>query len=196
MTLNSLANKSARYLVRKETITEDKFEIYAFGMEMLFSTILNGILVLIASLVLGVFFETVLMLIPFMIIRSKAGGFHAKTHWGCMFGFLAVYISSVLAVQNFAFLRDSVILFILISVSAAAILIIGAVKHKNREVEADELAKFRRLARRYAALLAVVGWAGAYFFPQFFAYYTQGFFIAAFSLTAARAASKMGELRP
>jgi len=67
-----MAEKMAFFLVRKEIVKEDKAEIYSYGLEILFATVTNGILVAAASLLLGVFWQSVLMLVPFMLIRANA----------------------------------------------------------------------------------------------------------------------------
>lgn len=192
MTLNSLAERSAGYLLRKEVIPKEKLDIYEFGLEILFATMLNSILVVCASLIINVFWETILMLIPFVIIRSKAGGFHAKTHWGCMSGFLTVYVLDALAVTNFAVLSNRLLIIVLLMVSAAAIIVIGALPHENRPVSRDEFIGFRRSARILTVALTLAGLVGACLFPQLFAFYIQGVFIAACSLTAAKIAHHYG----
>lgn len=43
------------------------------------------------GLAYGVFLKTILMMIPLVLIRSKAGGYHVKTHLGCIVGFNISY---------------------------------------------------------------------------------------------------------
>lgn len=195
MTLNRLAGNMSRYMLRQKIIMDDKLEIYAYGLEILFATILNGVLVFSASLLLDVFLETVLMIVPFMVIRSKAGVFHAKTHWGCVAGFLGVYLTDVMALKYFEPLSNPVVETTLLFAAATAIIVIGAIPHKNRRVTDNEFTRFKRVARILTLFLTAVGLAGICVIPRLFKFYTHGILIAACSLMIAWAVNSNLERR-
>jgi len=179
-----MAKKIAFFLVRKEIVIEDKAEIYSYGLEILFATVINGILVAAASLLLGVFWQSVLMLVPFMLVRANAGGFHAETHTGCMLGFLTVYLSCVLFAKNLPPGAVGPVALAGLLTGAAIILAVGPLPHKNRPVSNRELAAYRIKARLLALGLLIAGLAGLYFAPAWFLYFVLGLDIAAESLLA------------
>jgi accessory gene regulator B len=188
-----MAEKMAFFLVRKEIVGAEKSEICSFGLEILFATAINGILVVTASLVLGVFWQTVLMLAPFVLIRNNAGGFHAKTHVGCMLGFLTVYIAGVIAMSSVSLDTAQTVMFISLPIAASVILIIGALPHKNRPVSSRELARFKIKARLLSCGLSIIGFIGLYTTPAWFIYFTLGMVIAAGSLLAGCIQIKRGK---
>lgn len=184
MNLHVMAEKIAFFLVRKGIVTEEKSEIYSFGLEILIATVINGVLVAAVSLMLGVFWQSALILIPFMMIRSNAGGFHAETHTGCMIAFLSVYLTCVIFAEYLP--SGAVVPAALIGLLAAAaiILIIGPLPHKNRPVTVRELTAYQVKARLLAVGLLIIGLTGLYFAPAWFLYFAIGMDIAAGSLLA------------
>ena len=185
MTLSKLAEKIAFFLLRKQVIEQEQTEICAYGMEVLIASLINGVLVLAAAVLLRVFWQTVLLLVPFMLIRSSAGGYHAKTHTGCMAAVLIVYIAGVCAVKAIPAAALPSVTGAALLFSTAVLLSIGAVGHENRPVTDGELARFKKRARLLAVLLSTIGLAGFWLWPELFSFYTLGLFIAACSLLAA-----------
>jgi len=185
-----MAGEMAFFLVRKEIIEKDRAEIYGYGLELLFATLINGVLVAAASLVLGVFWQSVLMLVPFMLIRANAGGFHAETHIGCMLGFMTVYLSCVLFAKHLTPGAAGPAALAGLLTGAAIILVVGPLPHKNRSVSNRELAAYRIKARLLALGLLIAGLTGSYFAPAWFLYFALGLDIAAGSLLAGCIKSK------
>jgi len=180
-----MAKRLACLFVSREIIPESQKDVSAYGLELIFSTLLNGVLVFTFAIGFGLFLETVLTLIPFMLIRSKAGGYHAKTHVGCASGFLFVYLIGMAAMSYIPTESATIIMGIMVIVSAAIVLIIGLAPHKNRPLSRREFWKFRFQARCLASTLSLIGLVGLYIWPALFIYFSLGLFIAAGSLLTA-----------
>ena len=65
-------------------ISVEHREIYQYGLELLFSTAVNFILLVLISLFLGHPFSVAAYLVSFVPLRLLAGGYHAKHHWSCI----------------------------------------------------------------------------------------------------------------
>jgi accessory gene regulator B len=176
-----MAEKMAFFLARRKIVSEDRADLYGYGLEILFATVINGILAVTAALVLGVFWQAILVLVPFILICGNAGGFHAKTHTGCMLGFLSVYTAGLLAIRWSLFGAAA---FISMPAAATVILTIGALPHKNRPVSSRELTRFKVKARIMALCLLAAGLVGLTLAPAWFTYFALGMDIAAGSLLA------------
>lgn len=79
--------------IRKEMpeIDDEKAEIINYGLQNIVGEIPKTFLVLMISYFLGIWKETlmaVLLLIPY---KATSGGFHLKTHLGCIIGTTAFY---------------------------------------------------------------------------------------------------------
>ena len=195
ISLNSMAKKIAFILVQREIVQNENLEIYKFGFELLLATALNGLIVLAASIVMNVFWQSLLLLIPFMLIRSNAGGFHANSHVSCMIIFLTVYIAGVQIVKHLPFHITIGTSYVSVVVATAIILMIGALPHENRPVSATEVKMYKRKARFLSMILLFVGLTGQYLAPRWFAYYSLGLVIAAGSLLVGYLIKNVSERR-
>jgi accessory gene regulator B len=179
-----MATKMARYFAHKNIISEDKQDVYSFGLEILLATIINGVLVAAVSVWMGVFWQSVLMLIPFILMRSNAGGYHADSHFGCMLKFMATYTSCLLIAKYMPPETIQPAAYAGLVISAVVILIIGPLPHRNRPVSVRELAAYKVKSRILSACFMIVGLTGTYFFSDLFLYFALGMCIAAGSLLA------------
>jgi len=74
-----------------EIYDDGDVEVYAYGAELLISSVLQILTVLILGLIIQRRLETVVFLAGFIPLRVFAGGYHAKTHLRCFLGLLFVY---------------------------------------------------------------------------------------------------------
>lgn len=82
-----LAKSTAYFFVEKQVVKKEDEEVYAYGMELMYSSILNIAVAVIIAIVTNTVFPTSAFLIIFIVLRQYIGGYHAKTHLGCMFIF-------------------------------------------------------------------------------------------------------------
>ena len=127
--IHVMADRIACFFVQKEIIEQDKSEIYSYGMELMISTVINGVLIVISAIVMNVFVQTIVLLIPFCLLRRLAGGYHAKTHIGCAAGFISVYWASISLIRFIPMQWGTVISAFMLIISTLIILSIGAVAH-------------------------------------------------------------------
>ena len=66
-------------------------DVYEYCFEVLLSTFLNLLAIIILAVATGLYLETLCFTISFMTLRGTAGGYHAKTHWGCFLILMLVY---------------------------------------------------------------------------------------------------------
>lgn len=90
--ITKLAKSTTHFFVQKNIIKADDEKVYAYGMELLFSTIMNIFLVMVIAAVSKKIIPILIYMTSFIILRQFIGGYHAKTHIGCM-GILAVVLT-------------------------------------------------------------------------------------------------------
>lgn len=73
-------------------LTEEKLEIIEYGLESLYLTFTKIIIILILSIILGIFKETLLMILFYNVIRLFAFGLHAKNSIACLITSLILFI--------------------------------------------------------------------------------------------------------
>lgn len=97
--LERLAKGAARFFVVQDIVKSEHEEIYAYGMEILLSTVINGVMVLIVAAITNTLLPSLIFFTAFIIMRRTAGGYHANTHGGCMVILAAVHLLFILFIN-------------------------------------------------------------------------------------------------
>lgn len=139
-----MADKVVDWLL-KNGADEDKARIYTYGAECFFNELLADLLLFLFALAVNRFFEAVIWLIAFTAVRVNSGGWHARTHTGCILisaatGGVCVLLTPVLAGVSAATVIACT------AVSIGIITVIAPVTHINHPVSAAQKAGARRRA--------------------------------------------------
>ena len=81
-------------------IDNEKAEVINYGIQLIIGEIPKGIILLICAYFLGVFKETLLMILVLSPYRAFSGGFHLKTHLGCIVSTNLYYCGVALISKN------------------------------------------------------------------------------------------------
>jgi accessory gene regulator B len=87
--VNFLVDKICEFLTKKimkkmPEIDDERAEIIDYGLHLVIGEIPKNFILLLIAYVLGIFKLTLLAVIAIMPYRASSGGFHLKTHLGCM----------------------------------------------------------------------------------------------------------------
>lgn len=115
--INYLAKKITNYYIKKNSIKEEEREMYEYCFDVMLSTLLNLLAIVIISVFTRLYIEGTIFCIIFMSLRGIGGGYHANTHFLCFMTIMIVFAIFVVILK----LMDATILFY-ISIS---ILIVG-----------------------------------------------------------------------
>lgn len=145
--LKRASDRMAAFFYTKGAIaSESDVEVYSYGLELLISSVLETLSVILLSIPFGRFWTTLLFLLAFCPLRSFAGGYHAKTHAGCFMTLLVVY--AVFLALSF-FPRQSVMeIFSLAAVAVSVIFVVlfAPVADPNKPLSPPEIKKCRTVS--------------------------------------------------
>lgn len=96
--IHRMAVKTSEIMVEHSIIEAKATHIYAYGLELLFSSLVGGVALIIISTACGTPFLWIPYLTGFVPLRLSEGGYHAKTHFRCIFTFTLLY-SLVLLIE-------------------------------------------------------------------------------------------------
>lgn len=152
-------------MLASQTIPEEDAGLVSFGIVQGLRSVMEIFMILVTGLVLGMFWQSVIILVTFIPLRSYAGGYHAKTPVQCavmtwlLFFCFFMWIKFV---QEYVWLQIFVVL-----AAGVCIWICSPVQHENKPLEEYEVVKYRKLVRRIylaevilAVVLYVVGMTG------------------------------------
>ncbi len=133
-------------IIQKEDVDKCKY-----GLEVMLSSLLEILSILIFSVFIGNFFETVLLFAAFIPLRIYAGGYHANTKLKC-------YLVSVMVYVMFTIITNTLFreLYLLISVictvfSLTMVFASAPIVHHNKSVNDIE----RKYYRKFSIIIAL-----------------------------------------
>lgn len=154
--LQRLAKSMARFFSVQNIIQSEYEEIYAYGAEILLSTVINCIIALIIALITDTFFPTMIFLTVFILIRRNAGGYHAKTHMGCtaILIFVQLFFSAVII--HMPNMVVPIFSYAVMLVSCISVYVLAPVEHPNKPLKNDEKVVLRKRSLMYVMVISVI----------------------------------------
>lgn len=140
--MEKLATKLTEYILSKDAISEENYDIYVYGFTCFLEIFVFFISCLIIGICLGMFFECIIFLCIFTPLRSYAGGFHLNKFLHCYLLSCFILAGSLLLVKFFA-IPDYIALIGCI-LFPIVLFLIGPINHPNRPVNEEENSVFKR----------------------------------------------------
>lgn len=152
--MKDLAENLANKICSINDITDSqKREIIAYGLEILLSTSVSVLIITILAILLGTFWETILFLLPFMLLRTYSGGYHAQTHFRC---FLILFIVFCVNLMLNLFNINAVIIVLSALASVFIILRFAPVEDKNHPLSKRQKNNNRKVCIIMLSILSAV----------------------------------------
>lgn len=139
-----LSHKIGNNLVRSNVIKEEDAEIYIYGINQIFVSVLNVSSALIIGLILDMFVESIIFMVAYIPLRSFAGGYHAKTPLRCYFASLILIFAVLLfckIVPFNLFLHGGILL-----VSSVVIALLCPVQDNNKPLDNSEHHRYKKIS--------------------------------------------------
>lgn len=157
--IRSFAEKISFFYIKKGYIKSSDKEIYDYCFEILVSTVINFVTVIVIAILCNMFVETIFFLVGFMTIRATAGGYHARNHFNCWLILILAYIVYVVLLSFEVFANVNHFIVIVNIISFVIVEVISPVEDENKpftKVEYEILKKKSRFLVGFIFLLAIV----------------------------------------
>lgn len=156
--ISILSDKIGLYLVSK-TVDHKGIEadIYSYGIELILSTIINVSFILLVSSIFGCLIESILFMIVFGMLRTTAGGIHAKTHITCLMAYSTVSFILIFICQFIANYNNFMVGIVVISVIFISVVLVfryAPVGSENKPLSEQEILEYRKKSRTIVVILA------------------------------------------
>lgn len=151
-----LSNIVTEKLISQKNITQEDREIYAFGLELLFTNCINFIVMGAAAAAMGQLTGYVIFLVLFAPLRSLAGGYHAKSSLSCFILSNSVTAIILLLFPNVPEMVTGVSgLYLFFAVAGTAALL-APVENMQKPLEKEEKKVYGRYGRLMIAAETVI----------------------------------------
>ncbi len=143
--ISRFAQNVASFFVKKKIIQSNESEIYTYGYEILISEAINWSITLVIALYAQKIWETVFYMLSFIRLREALGGFHAKTHMGCITISTLVYLLFLIFLKTTPIRIYAFSLVFGIFLHMVLTLVLAPVAHQNKPFSnGSERSKFRQ----------------------------------------------------
>ncbi|MFR0866365.1 MAG: accessory gene regulator ArgB-like protein [Eubacterium sp.] len=142
--MNQIVSLLSRWLIKHNAIAPSDRELYEYALYSFLLSLTPLIIFLVISGVIGMFWEGMLIVFPFMVLRKFAGGFHAKHAFVCLIvstGLLALCLYVVAHISNKCFFDG------LVAVAVINIIIHSPIDSENRRLSETEKEQYSWMTR-------------------------------------------------
>lgn len=146
--MQRLAQGTADRLVAQGIIREEDAPIYRYGLEAMYSSLLELLSILALAALIGNFWQTVLFFAAFIPLRLYAGGYHASTRLRCFLTSLVVYAAFTIMLEIVPVAWFVPLAFIGGAVSFLIVWLFAPVIHQNHRSGLKHQVRFRRISIR------------------------------------------------
>lgn len=133
--------KIADWLIRCQVITEEDRELYEYAIYSIFLTISPLFLAIVFGYLFGAVWQSVLIILPFVVIRKFSGGYHAKRAGTCL---ISSSLLLVLCIILSFCIRCNWILLIITILSAVSLMYFSPIESENRLLGREEQVNYKK----------------------------------------------------
>ena len=151
--IETQAKKVSSFFISRGIIVEADREVYDYCFEVSISAAVTLAVITGIGLAAGSLLPTLCYLAVFAVLKSTIGGYHARSHAGCLFGMVSVY---TLFLFVLLLLPDRPMRTASLVLSAAAVLTVflfAPVGTRNKPLEKAETVRLRRQSRLLVLIL-------------------------------------------
>lgn len=150
-----VSNYLVRLLLKNDIIEVDKIEIYQYGYEIMISTIITFVIVLISGILLNCLPAALLYFGIFAVLRQICGGYHAKHYWSCNTLFAVTTVIVLLLFKFFPLEEIALIHYTFLLFSVLVVFVYAPVENKNKPISEKRRLLFRKISRVAVVFIAI-----------------------------------------
>lgn len=151
-------DKVMDFIIHNRKIDDEEAEIVRYGLEMAVLKITFFAAALAVSLLINSFWQFIIFISLFSVLRSYAGGYHAKTRIRCFIQSMLLIIVAVVIINITQKITYIIVPLSVIALAAgAAIWLLAPVDTKNKRLDFDEKVPLRKKTRITLIVEIIIG---------------------------------------
>lgn len=154
--ISTIADRITEMLCATGSVQECDKELYQYGVFMLLSWTLFFILTWFLGTFLGIPGESILFYMSFSLLRSYAGGVHAKTEKACTILTALTMIACVIAIQLLEECGNRKIPLVLLVIGAICVFALCPLETKEKPLKAFERRHYKKIANVITLLFIAI----------------------------------------
>lgn len=140
--MRKVACKLTNWLIRLEAIPKEERELYEYAAYNFFITVSPLMLAILFGIFMGHLMESIVLIVPFMIIRKFSGGYHMKNSTVC---FVTSCLILIVCIILSCKLKYDMKMGIVVLLSAMSLIICSPIDSQNRRLEQEERIQYKKM---------------------------------------------------
>lgn len=140
--MEKITKKITSWLVYCEAITEVEKDLYEYAVYSILLTISPIFLALVYGIVLGAVWQSILIILPFVVIRKYSGGYHAKSSRTC---FASSSLLLIMCITFSKYIKCNYVLLLAVLLSAMSLICFSPIENENRKLSIDEKFQYKKI---------------------------------------------------
>lgn len=158
--INKVSSHILSFVSEHFDVSPEMKDIYQYGIEITLSSMLNIVLVLLCSLLLGNIWTGLIYLFVFIFLRSFTGGFHASTYLRCNLTMIATFLVTYCSFKIVVFLNPPIYIYeVLCLLNLIPISACSPVPNKHKPLTDKQREKYFILSIVIASAILLIGTA-------------------------------------
>ncbi len=150
-----LSKKILAFITKNTKIPIDETDVYKYGIEITISSVLNIVLIIILSLLLGNFVSGICFLFCFILLRQFTGGYHAESYFKCNLALGVSYVCISLISNVFSRLPIHLLEGLLIA-GCITVVLYAPVNNRHKQLTSKQKQQFKNISLIIYAVLGIV----------------------------------------
>lgn len=150
--ISTVSSGIVKWLLNSGAISQQDKELYEYAAYSFLFSFMPLVLVMVVGGLLGMFFEGIALILPFMLIRKFSGGYHLNSSKVCFFLSTTIIILSLLLTKHVIATGTVTYYIPFVIVVAIQIFIASPIDSKARQLHIKERCAFKRIARVMVSL--------------------------------------------
>jgi accessory gene regulator B len=142
--LNKLAAKISSKMLQRGIISDEMFDIYVYGFELVLSFLFGVAVMLFIGIVSDRIFHTLIFLLVFVTLRSFTGGYHANTYGVCFMVTISIFVVTLL-LSEYINISWWYYCFLLL-IGVPIIYVVAPIEHPNKPLDMDDKARCKMIS--------------------------------------------------
>lgn len=156
--INAFAKIVTDFFLENRVIDSDDAETYQYGNEIIISSIIDLLIVIILGLIYKELLNAALFFISFLLLRTFGGGYHADTYLKCKIIY-TIDISLILFLSKYAsyasLIYNLYIMFLILIFSFTVFFSIAPIENSNKRLSKTEIEKNSQKSKVVSIILCL-----------------------------------------
>ena len=142
--IDRVANRIACQMTDEKIISPELTGLYAYRLVIAVETFLTTVTLLFLAVIVHRFELMAVLLISFALLRSKTGGYHFDSYFGCFTGSVLLFSIVTMLIP---YIELNIYLMITVALAGIMVIYMGFINHPNLNLNRDGIRKKKKEAR-------------------------------------------------